>query len=50
MDGQFLYFFITYTRNSKENSNDIRFVEPEKKELKPELIFVEDNYDILNSK
>lgn len=45
MDGKFLYFFIKYQRKSKENPNDIIFVEPENKELKPEPIFVDEVVD-----
>jgi len=45
MDGKFLYFFIKYQRKSKENPNDIIFVEPENKELKPEPIFVDEIVD-----
>lgn len=39
-----IYFFIEYTRKAKENPNDIDFVEPKKKDLKPERIYVDEIY------
>jgi hypothetical protein len=45
MDTKFLYFFITYIRKSKENTNDINFVVPEKKDLKPECIYIDEQYE-----
>ena len=45
MDGKFLYFFIQYTKKSKENTNDINYIIPENKELKPKSIYVEEEYE-----
>ena len=45
MDGKFLYFFISYARKSKEDKNDINFVVPEKNDLKPECIYMEESYE-----
>ena len=45
MDGEFLYFLIKYIQKSKENTNDIKFVIPEKNELKPESIYIEERYE-----
>ena len=42
MEGKPLYFFITYTRKKKENLNDTNFVIPEKKELKPICIYIDE--------
>lgn len=39
-----LYFFITYTRKQKENSDDVEFIVPENKSQKPECIFVDEKY------
>ena len=39
-----LYFFITYTRKQKENSEDVEFIVPENKSQKPECIFVDEKY------
>ena len=44
MEENFLYFFITYTRKKKEEANDIDFVDPEKSELKPECIYLDEQY------
>ena len=44
MDTKQIYFFITYTRKAKENSNEIDFIEPKKKALKPECIYTEELY------
>ena len=44
MDGKFLYFLIAYKKESKENNNDINFVVPEKNELKPICIYVDEQY------
>ena len=48
MDGKFLYFLITYKKESKENNNDINFVVPEKNELKPICIYVDEQYENLS--
>ena len=45
MEAKPLYFFITYTRKQKENDKDIDFIVPEKKELKPECIYIEELYE-----
>ena len=45
MDGKFLYFFITYKKEEKVNENDIKFVVPENKDLQPESIYVEEQYE-----
>ena len=44
MDSKEIYFFITYSRKGKENPNEIDFVEPKKKELKPECIYTDEEY------
>ena len=44
MDGN-LYFFITYTRKEKEDPNDISFVVPENNDLKPFLIYLDEQYE-----
>ncbi len=43
MDGNFLYFFIAYKRNIKEN--DISFILHEKNEPKPVSIYVDEHYE-----
>ena len=45
MDGNFLYFFIRYKRDSKETVNDINFIVPEKNELKPICIYIDEQYE-----
>ena len=45
MDGKFLYFFIKYKQKLKENADDIDFVIPENKNLKPESIYIEERYE-----
>ncbi len=45
MDKKNIYFFITYPRKKKENPNEIDFVEPKKKELKPECIYTDEHYE-----
>ena len=40
-----LYFFITYTRKKKENSENVEFIVPEKKSQKPECIFIDEKYE-----
>ena len=44
MDTNQIYFFINYTRKAKENPNEIDFVEPKKKDLKPECIYAYEDY------
>ena len=39
-----LYFFVTYSRKQQEN-NDIEFVMPEKKNLKPICIHKQEKYE-----
>ena len=39
-----LYFFISYPRKKRENTEDIIFVKPEDDNEKPQCIYVEDNY------
>jgi hypothetical protein len=39
-----IYFFISYTRRAKENPNEIDFVEPKEKDLKPECIYTYEDY------
>ena len=39
-----LYFFVTYSRKQQEN-DDIEFVMPEKKNLKPVCIYKEEKYE-----
>ena len=45
MNSKEIFFFITYTRKAKENPNEIDFVEPKKKELKPECIYFDEQYE-----
>ena len=40
-----LYFFITYTRKQKENSEDVEFIVSDNKSQKPECIFVDEKYE-----
>ena len=44
MDSKQIYFFISYSRKAKENPNEIDFVEPKTKELKPECIYIDEEY------
>ena len=44
MEEKSLYFFVTYVRKQKENANDVNFVVPEKKDLKPLCIFIDEQY------
>ena len=44
MEDKFLYFFITYTMEQRENQNGIDFVLPENKDLKPVCIYAEEIY------
>ena len=39
-----LYFFVTYSRKQQEN-DDIEFVMPEKKSLKPVCIYKEEKFE-----
>jgi hypothetical protein len=45
MEKRSLYFFITYFRKQKENSNDSDFVVPENNDKKPECIFIDQQYE-----
>ena len=40
-----LYFFITYTRKQKENSEDVEFIVSDNKSQKPECLFVDEKYE-----
>jgi len=41
------YFFITYARKKKENSENVEFIVPEKKSQKSECIFIDEKYENL---
>ena len=45
MEDNSLYFRITYPRKKKENTNDINFIVPEKDELKPKCIYLEEQFE-----
>ena len=45
MEDKFLYFFISYAKNQKENENDIDIVLAEKKNLMPICIYVDERYN-----
>ena len=44
MDTQ-IFFFVTYTRKSKENPKEIDFIQPSKKDLQPECIYTDEFYE-----
>ena len=44
MEDKFLYFFLSYEKNQKENENDIDIVLEEKKNLMP-CIYIEERYE-----
>ena len=41
----FVYFIISYSRTKKENPNEIDFIIPDNKELKPECLYSDENFD-----
>ena len=45
MGDKFLYFFISYEKDNKENENIIDIVLREKNELKPKCIYVDERYE-----
>ena len=42
---EFIYFFITYQRKTRENEEDIYFVKPEKESEQPECIYWVETYE-----
>ena len=45
MEEKPIYFFVKYTRTQKENTKDIDFVVPEKSNLKPVCIYIDEPYE-----
>ena len=39
-----IYFYVTYSKKQKENDIDIDYIVPEKKDLQPKCIFVDEIY------
>ena len=45
MEEKSIYFFVKYNSTQKENTKDIDFVVPEKSNLKPVCIYIDDQYE-----